>query len=240
MSKTIYSGLEGSGKSLKLAMVAVDLAHRNSKWAQSSGVVRPIASNLQFSENFTRYVTQDLGIPIIYWENLDDLIELEQCDVLIDEVGNYFDSRGWQELTLDARRWLTQGSKMGIELYGTAQDFAQVDKSFRRLVNNLIHIRKMVGNPRPSATRPPIKFIWGACMSLELDPQTYNEDKSKFETLNIFSFRMFFIRKEFCEIFDTTQKIKKSAPPKLKHIERFCEFHDIPNGACTFHKTVHT
>jgi len=32
MSKIIFSGLESSGKSLRLAMVTVDIAHRNAKW----------------------------------------------------------------------------------------------------------------------------------------------------------------------------------------------------------------
>jgi len=32
MSKVIFSGLEGSGKSLKLAMVVSDIVHRNGRW----------------------------------------------------------------------------------------------------------------------------------------------------------------------------------------------------------------
>jgi len=240
MSKTIYSGLEGEGKSLKLAMVAHKLALRNARWKKESGITRSIASNLYFSEAFSDYVQHELGIPIVYWENLDQLIALEQCDVLIDEVGNYFDSRGWQDLSLDVRRWLTQGSKMGIELYGTAQDFAQVDKAFRRLVNNLVHIRKIMGSPRPSATRPPVTKIWGVCLTTDLNPQTYNEAKDKFEGLDIMSLRFFWIRKEYCEIFDTTQKIKRSKPPVLRHVERFCEHFDEKDHVCSFQRIVHS
>jgi len=48
--KTIYSGLESSGKSLRLAMVTVDIVERNSKWLKKSGIKRPIYSNLEFTK----------------------------------------------------------------------------------------------------------------------------------------------------------------------------------------------
>lgn len=233
--KIIYSGLESSGKSLKLGMVVVDVAYRNADWKKKSGQVRPIYSNMYFSEQFKAFVETDLGIPIFYWENLDDLIMVTNADVICDEVGNYFDSRMWQDLSLDVRRWLTQGAKQGIEFYGSAQDFAQVDKSFRRLVNNLYLITKVIGSPRPSPTKPPVKKIWGICMMRELDPVSYNEDSKKFKTEFMALPSMFHIQRKFCEIFDTTQKIKRSKPPLMRHEELFCI---DPN--CTYHKVVHT
>jgi len=232
--KTVYSGLESSGKSLKLAMVATEIVERNSKWKEKSGIERPIYSNLRFTEAFTDWAINEKGIPIYYWENIDDLISISSADVFIDEVGNYFDSRMWQELGLDARRWLTQGAKVGIEIYATAQDFAQVDKAFRRLVNNLYHIRKIIGSRRPTPTKPPVKKIWGVCLMNELNPQEYDEDKSKFANTGLADFSIFFIEKEFCEIFDTTQKIERSKPPLMKHVERMCELTN-----CTFHKVIH-
>jgi len=222
MSKVIFSGKESAGKSLKLAMVVADLVYRNSKWKKETGITRPIWSNLKFSDDFYKHVTEELEIPIFYWENLDDLVKIEQADVICDEVGNYFDSRMWQDLSLDVRRWLTQGAKSGIEFYGSAQDFAQVDKSFRRLCNHLLEIKKIVGSPRPSATRPPVKRIWGVCMMNELDPNSYNEDKKKFASGAIFP-SLFTIRRQACEIFDTTQKINRSKLPLYRHEERFCE-----------------
>lgn len=234
--KIIYSGLESSGKSLKLAMEVVDIAYRNSNWKKISGIERPIYSNLQFSPKFQDWCENELGVPLHYWENLDDLIKLQNCDVIIDEVGNYFDSRGWTELSLDVRRWLTQGAKSGVEIYGSAQDFAQVDKAFRRLCNNLFLITKVIGSPRPSATKPPIKKIWGLCMMRELDPTSYNEDSKKFVKTGAFSLpRFFFIERKYCEIFDTTQKINRSRPALLRHEVFTCQ-----DENCTFHKVVHT
>jgi len=233
MSKVIFSGLEGSGKSLKLAMVASEVAFRNAKWLSKSGITRPLWSNMKFSEEFTNYVENELMIPINYWNDLDELIKIENADVFIDEVGNYFDARMWADLSLDVRRWLTQGSKMGVELYGTAQDFAQVDKAFRRLCNDLVHITKVIGSPRPAATKPPVTRIWGICFTRSLDPQGYDEDKKKFAgSFSLPGF--FFIEKDSCEIFDTSQKILRSKPPPLKHIDRYCE-----DNACGFHKIAH-
>lgn len=232
MSKIIYAGLESSGKSLKLAMVVVDIVYRNSKWRKKSGKERPIISNLRFTPAFVKFANS-LGVQLHYWENLDDLVTCRDCDVIIDEVGNYFDSRMWQDLSLDVRKWLTQGAKVGIEIYGSAQDFAQVDKSFRRLTNSLYEITKIIGSPRPSATKPPVKRIWGLCMMRELDPRSYNEDKKKFAQAIVLP-SLFTIKRKYCEIFDTTQKIERGRYPALRHEERTCE-----DPECGFHKIVH-
>jgi len=231
--KVIFSGLESSGKSLKLASVVSDVAERNALWLKKSGVIRPIVSNLFFSEEFFDYCVNTLGIPIHYWTNIDELIKYDNADIIIDEVGTYFDSRLWADLSLDVRRWLTQGAKSGIEIYGTAQDFAQVDLAFRRLVNHLFHITKLCGSARPAATKPPVKYIWGICLSRELNPREYKEDKKSFDTTQLIP-SFFLIERIYCEMFDTTQKIQRSRPTPFRHIERGCELTD-----CSFHKIAH-
>lgn len=239
MSKIIYSGLESSGKSLKIAMIVSDIAWRNKNIKEKTGLIRPIISNLYFSEHFYKMVTEEYKIPIIYWENLDDLIKYENADIIIDEVGNYFDSRMWQDLSLDVRRWLTQGAKCGIEIYGTAQDFAQVDKSFRRLVNNLYIIKKLIGSPRPSTTRPPVNRIWGICMMSEINPRNYKEDNKELKADWFQLPSLFPIQKKYCDMFDTTQKIKRSKAPLLKHEEHFCEHYETPGTFCFHNPKAH-
>lgn len=220
MSKYVFSGLESAGKSLKLAMEAERIVIRNSNWYKKSGVVRPIWSNLKFSENF-EFWAHKMNVPIFYWRTLNELVLISHSDVFIDEIGNFFDSRGWESLTLDTRVWLTQGSKCGVELYCTAQDFAQIDKAFRRLIKagNLVHVSKFIGSPRPSATRPPIKRIWGICYMRDIDPHGYDEDKPKFIS---FIPIPFLIKKKYCEIFDTGQIIERSPPLPLTKVVRIC------------------
>jgi len=237
--KVIYTGLEGTGKTLKLASVVQKLVKRNAAWLKKTGNVRPIVSNIAFSQAFKDY-SLSLGIPIIEWENLDDLVKITNADVLIDEVGNYFDSRLWADLSLDVRKWLTQGSKCGIEIYGTAQDFAQVDISFRRLVNCLYQIRKLIGSGRPANTKPPIKRIWGICVLHELEPSAYDEKNKQFVGGWIPS-SFFWIKRRDCSIFDTTQKIGRSVRPALRHEVMRCQKHEDAggDGSCTFCKVVH-
>jgi len=254
--KLIYSGLESSGKSLQLAYRAVELVYRNRKWYRrlmadytrevkfatkrnltlpEKPIIRPIVSNMRFSDEFYAWATQVMKVPIVYWKDLEELIGYTEADIICDEVGNYFDARMWPDLSLDVRRWLTQGAKQGIEFYGGAQDFAQVDKAFRRLVQpgDLVHITKLAGSRRPSKTKPGVKFIWGVCMVRKLNPQGYDEDKKDFSSSSIFP-TFFFIKKRYCQIFDTGQKLERSAPPPFRHTERFCE-----EPGCAHHRIIH-
>jgi len=220
MAKTIFSGLEDSGKSLMLATYAGKIIERNADWLKKGCQMRPLVSNLEFQQSFLDYA-KELGIEIRYWKDLEELPALKDCDLIIDEVGAYFDSRTFKDLPLDIRLWLAQASKLGVDIYGSAQDFAQVDLTFRRLTTQLFHITKLIGSPRPTATRPPVKRIWGMCMVRELDPVGYDEQKRKFNNSAVFP-SWFFIRKEYCEIFDTTKRIAKTKPPPYKHVERRC------------------
>jgi len=216
MKKIVYTGMESSGKTLMLARKASECLERNINHLKKYNYMVPIVSNVKFNPVFEDKA-KAAGIDIVYWENLDELIQFESADVFIDEVGNYFDARGWENLTLDIRRWLTQGAKTGVTIYGAAQDFSQVDKAFRLLTNELYHIRKLVGSARPSRGRPPSKKIWGFCMVRELDPHSY--DDKEFKPISIFP-SGFFIRKKDTDIFNTNQKIVKSKPPLLKREER--------------------
>jgi len=223
MAKVIYTGPEDSGKSYQLALIAGQLVERNAKWQKITKVERPLASNLEFRPWFGEFAAQR-GVRVRYWRDLEELPTLEGYDLLIDEMGTYFDSRTFKDLPLDVRLWLAQASKLGTDIYGTAQDFAQVDISLRRLVagaNNALYlIDKIVGSARPHPTRPPVKRIWGICTKREIDPLGYDEQSKKFANKGLPAF--FFLRKEICSIFDTTKRIKKSLPPPYKHVERRC------------------
>ncbi len=228
--KVIFSGLEGSGKSLKLAMTAANLVDRNNKFQRRTKTHRDIYSNLKFSDEFYKWATEEKRVRIFYWDSLEQILYKDGIDVIMDEVGNYFDARKYAELPNEARRWVTQGNKRGVEIYGSAQDFSQVDVMFRRLVGGsggLFHIRKLWGSPRPHATRPPVKHIWGVCSMMELDPINYDSTRSLFEPKSVIP-SLFFIEKKYCKVFDTSQKIVRGEPPRLRHEERICE---LPNCA---------
>lgn len=250
--KYIVTGLESSGKSLKLAMIAEKLVARNSIWLKKQEIdykklgpmgfqkkykretpyARPIASNMHFSEQFTAVADKN-RIPIIYWRHKHELISLEECDIICDEVANYWNSRMWQDMSTDELQWLSQGAKRGIEFYGASQDFAMVDKGFRRLTNRLFFIYKIIGSRRPSATKPPVRSVWGVCLVFEMDPRLYKEDEAVMQRKSLIP-DWFTIQKKYCDLFNTNERIKRSEAIPLRHVERECELED-----CEFHKTIH-
>jgi len=224
----IFSGLPGSGKSYKMGQTLVGILYRNKKLCEKTGIKRMVWTNLKLKEE----VEQEFEGFFEYWTELRQLIPLRDVDVFIDEVGTYFDARLWETLSLEMRRWLNQHRKFGIELYGTAQDFAQVDKAFRRLTSDLLYITKLAGSRDISATRPNPRWIWGISALRHLDPTVYDEQKSKFGSSGLPSFM--FITRAGTEIFDTRAEVKLSSALPLKHINKECE---LPE--CGFKKIVH-
>jgi len=224
----IFTGLPGSGKSLKLADTLIGVLYRNRKIYEKTGVNRMLHTNLKLSQEVEDYFHGFFE----YWTDLRQLTVLRDVDVAIDEVATYFDARLWETLSLEMRRWLAQHRKFGVEIYGTSQDFAQVDKAFRRLTDTLFYLRKLFGSRDISATKPNPKHIWGLSLVKELDPTKYDEEKSKFATSGIP--RLMTITREKTQVFDTRAEVKLSNALPLKHINRECERVD-----CTFHKVQH-
>jgi len=245
----IFTGLPGSGKSYKLGKTVIEILYRNRAYHEKMlkayamtpdffipvGELLPVPpaprlvwSNLKMSQA----VEEEFKGYIKYYTELKALPPLRDCDVVMDEVSAYFDSRLWETLSLEMRRWLAQHRKMGIDIYGTAQDFAQVDKAFRRLTSDLLYLTKIAGSRDISATRPAPRFIWGVSLVRHLDPTVYDEQKSKFAPAGFPSFM--WISRAGTQIFDTRAEVALSSALPLKHIDKECERSD-----CSFHKTIH-
>jgi len=224
----IFTGLPGSGKSYKLGQTVVEVLYRNKKHFEVTGEKRILYTNLQLSKDVE---TEFAGL-IQYWTDLRQLTPLRDVDVVIDEVATYFDARLWETLSLEMRRWLAQHRKFGIEIYGTSQDFAQVDKAFRRLTSDLLYLTKLMGSRDISATRPPPKYIWGISLVRDLDPTIYDEQKSKFAATGIP--KLMWISRKGTEMFDTRAEVKLSDALPMKHIRKVCELPD-----CGATKLIH-
>jgi len=217
VSKVVYIGLEGSGKSTLMALECNELVYRNERWGVKTGVVRPIVSNLQFSKSFEKFA-ESKGVPILYWSDIEDLEGMSECDLIIDEVGAVFDSRSFAMLPLSTRLWLAQADKLGVHIYAGAQDWAQIDVSFRRLVKRLYEVKKVIGTRRPSLSRPGAKNPWAVILKYKVAPAA-SSDSSELKTLSIIPWIHFFGRKTF-ERFDTNARIKDSEAPPLKRVVR--------------------
>lgn len=215
MPITIFTGLPGSGKSLRTAKATINLLERNRKWFKKTGILRLVRTNIKLSpkteEKYKGFFE--------YWKDPEELVAMKECDVIIDEIATYFDSTQWKELSLDIKRWLQLHRHYGIEIYGNTQTFSTIDISFRRLTDELYLLKKLLGSREPSNTKPPVKTIWGVILIRTLDARNYKEEEQENRA---YGFTLMFYGKELTEIYDTKQELEKGKLPPLKHTERHC------------------
>jgi len=219
--KRIYTGYESSGKTLMMAKQLRANLRRNIYYKKAFGITRPIMGNISFSDYFIENAAQN-GIPVKEWHDLDELPKLKGVDLYIDELAVYFDARLYADLPINVRRWLPQSEKLGVRLFGAAQDYGQIDKNFRRLVQELFEVKKAFGTRRPALNTPPVsKNPWGMLVVHQLNPRDFDGDQTELTTKGFPSFHFF--GKSDIKIFDTNKMVIESPPPPLKHVERYCE-----------------
>jgi len=229
----IIEGRPGQGKSLYTARMARKLLDRNKKWYDKTGILRPIVSNVKFSTKFEDEAQNFIS----YWTNIEQVTKIHDVDLLWDEIATELDSRNYQNLSEEVKRFLSQYRKRGVDIYANTQDFSMVDMRARLMVTRVATLNKIIGSPDPSPTRPPIKRIWGLIMIREVG-EILTDDPHNKKYLGIPSF--FFIDKEDVEIYDTRQDIPLSPPLPYRHLVRQCEYHDDPGHICDFTKVIHS
>lgn len=232
--KVIYVGKEGSGKTLMLGREAKRIVNRNATLYRKTNRRRPIVTNIAFSDDFYRFA-EEKGVEIKAWSDIGDLPFLRECDLFIDEIGAYFDARTFADLPLNVRLWLAQAQKTGVHIYGACQDWAQVDVAFRRLVNQVYKVVRVVGTRRPSYTMPSTASVpWVVFLSIDCFPQSESELKYKQLALPL-SILFFNLGTRFdFDRFDTNARVLDSKAPPYQHLHRFCS---LPG--CTHNRIIH-
>lgn len=212
MAKVVWTGIESSGKSLQLSIMAKKVMLRNRRWYKVTGVRRSMCFNSPMSPEFIEQINE-CSIYVQY-KNFDEIAHLEECDIFVDEIIKFFPAKGSDPLNNEQIHFLTQGSKSGINVYGASQDFSQVHKQFRLLVNEVYVVTKLIGSRRPMKTSPPVKRIWGVCIKRQVRTSSFRGDSATMETVG---FPVpFMILKEDCDRFDTSFKIPMSTLPVKK------------------------
>lgn len=210
----IIEGQPGNGKSLYTAKIVKKLVKRNQRWFNKSGIIRPIYSNLKFSEEFENesvvFVDEKPVKLIHYWITVDEVSKLRDCDLIWDEIATEMDARTFTSLSEEVKRFLSQYDKRGVEIYANTQDFSLIDLRARLFVTRVATMVKIIGSRRPSPTRPPLKRIWGLILVRDLR-EWKATDPSKKQYVIIPS--LFFINKEDVEIYDTRQVIEATQLP---------------------------
>jgi len=221
--KIIFTGIESSGKSLLLSKEAERVRRRNVKWFEITGLKRTMAFNSPMSKEFIELIKSS-NINYVEYKNLDEILYLEEADIFMDEVIKFFPASGSNSLSNEQLHFITQGAKSGIHLWGASQDFSQVHKQFRLLVNEVYIVTKVFGNRRPMKTAPPVKYIWGICTKRKVSAASFKGDNATMDEKEG-GLSIFFIHKADIARFDTSYKIPMSKLPrkKLRRQEEYCD-----------------
>jgi len=231
--KVVYVGKEGSGKTLLLGLKAQDLVYRNEKLFKKTGIERPIVTNISFSDNFIAWA-RTRHVPIRTFRGIGDLAKLTECDLLLDEIGAYFDARSYADLPLEVRLWVAQAQKLGVHIFASCQDWAQVDVSFRRLTNEVFQVRRVFGTHRPSITMPNLtKYPWVLYIYY---PVSFDSDsQSLYGSMFDFVFACLIpnlsTRTHFA-IFDTNARVENDPSLEYRHLLKHCT-------TCGYQHVVH-
>jgi len=205
----IIEGRPGQGKSLYTARLAKKLLSRNKSWYKKSGILRPIVSNLKFTELFEK---QNEGF-VKYWVNVDEICEIRDADLIWDEIATELDSRNYTNLSEELKRFLSQYRKRGVDIYANTQDFSMIDVRARLMVTRVATLSKMFGSRDPSPTKPPVKRIYGMVFVRDvINFKATDQDKKKYRLIP----DIFFIDREDVEIYDTRQDILSGILPEKR------------------------
>jgi len=213
----IIEGAPGQGKSLYTARLTKKLAMRNRKWAERSGIIRPIRANLHYAQHFVNEFREFL----FHWEKPAELVNFIDCDVIWDEIATELDARNFANLPDELKIFLSQYRKRGVDIYANTQDFSMVDARARLMVTRVATLNKVIGSADPTPTKPPIKRVWGLVAVREVE--NFKDFASGRQYGWIPSF--FFIEKEDIELYDTRQAIVVGSLPirKLRRETQICE-----------------
>jgi len=222
--KTVWIGLESSGKSVMMFRRMVEVIDRNAKFIEKYGTKpRIVASNSKPTQKLIDYA-KEKGIEVRHVHDLDDMVKLRGADLFIDELSVYFDARKYADLPLYARRWVSQAAKVGVHIYGTTQNWQQVDVSFRRLTDSVIKCKKIMGSPRPHPTIPSKGKAWAyfgiSSYINKVDDSTGDTILESEGFLTGYSITR--LSKKDTYFFDTNAEIEESSPPPLRKIIRIC------------------
>jgi len=195
-------------------------------------VRRRILSNIKFSEEFEErwggiFSKENPDAWISYWSNLSELHDARHVDIIWDEIATELDSRNWPNLSPETMRMLSQYRKRGLDIYANTQDFSMVDARARLMITSVDTLKKLIGSPDPSATKPEVKRVWGVILVRGVE--NWKEVDMTKKRYNMFNWSLMLIEREYVDMYDTTQDIPVGAYPPMRHIERYCELGE----ACT-------
>jgi len=211
----VFCGLPGAGKSASLARKALQLLEANRKLFRKQKVKRYLYSNMKF----TQHIHDKYPGQIKHWDDPQQLINMRDCDIIIDELSLYFDAQAWADTPPSVKRFMRLHRHYGVNIWAVCQDFETIDISVRRLTQHLYCVDKIFGTREPSPERPNIRFPFVFSIVREVKRTSYADPKEeyKYETLSFFPFG-----KKLMNTFDTTEDIVSDFIIPLRHVVKKC------------------
>jgi len=196
---TGWIGAKGNGKSYMMAKELIRILNRNRYWHEHDGLPLrkvPVMFGLAdwFKEEWSEYLLQ--------WSEIQELPRFKECDVFADDITTRLDQTQWRLLGMDVKEWLRANERHGCDFYFNAQNFAEVEITFRRLTDRIFFCSKGMGSRRPSATKPKVNFIWGWINTLEIPEDEFR--KEGWTQRGLSGGKMHWLRKKYTEIYDHT------------------------------------
>jgi len=236
--KRCWTGKESAGKNYILADESEFVLRRNARWNKITHVPRTMAYDGPMSPAFIARI-EKAGLKYLQFRNLSDILSLTDADIFIGELLKFFPQRGSDPLPFEVLDFITQSAKRGVFIYGASQDFSQVHKQYRLLVNEVYIVTKLIGSPRPFPSRPPVKRIWGVIMARQVDPDSFKGDNTTMQELET-TFRIptfYLIQRSICEMFDTSYSVKLGEHPPL-YVRKQRIIGKSPDGEVEYEKEV--
>lgn len=175
---------------------------------------------------------------------------LHDCYLIIDDAATIIPADGWQDLPRWFRKVFAQAGHNGVHCIANIQDPLSCDINFRRYVDLCFKFNKVMGNRRPEAGKPPVRFIWGIYTSREIpaeelwvhgdkseqDIQQERIDREEAESMareagkkivrtavKTWRRRFHWISRSATEIYDTLQNVPEYMPNTFEHYEIKCQ-----------------
>jgi hypothetical protein len=179
---SIITGRPGQGKTF----VATLLAYK--EWLK--GVKIYSNYRLNFGKTYNK---------VVYWTELDDLLDVKNGLILMDEASVYLNSRNWDKLTPEFQYKLQQHRKDGLNILSTTQSINRVDSVYRELVHNYYKVKKLISIKN---------FCVFVLYLVDVDELTKVQQR-------VVSRKLYFLTSRNKDLFDTLQKVDVPVDKKV-------------------------
>lgn len=154
---------------------------------------------------------------------------VHDSDIFWDEIGRDFPAGSWNDTPKWVKAIFSHCRKRGNRVFANTQVFDDTDIAFRRQCDFILPLRKVVGSRDISATRPPVRWVWGLCIKnmwrredfLAVAPQEYidKDDEERREEVRRSRVNFFpsilWIRRRYVNIYNTRAELPPYMADKL-------------------------